>query len=273
MKSNTKQMGALSDKSSYDYSSIEIANKKYDSKMTDDNDACDSNFELDNRQIILKYRWGGLLEVLLELEGAEEVIKDQSDLRTYRDTLYKLEQTKTIKEAKKVINTFSEHERNYLNSPLLDGLYKQLNHKGALVIARNDETVDSINFLLERGAFINNGNFSVYHLNNTEIGDDGSLKLQCPNDKPILLVVYSDRCGHCRKFKCIFEQVNNVKLVGAHLTPSSEDNTKVWISILNKIYPLKYVPTILGFNKNGRLKMIYKSDRQLESLQKFADSL
>lgn len=70
----------------------------------------------------LKYPWGGLIGELSKLEGFGDALKSEL-LSPLYSKLCKMEQSETIDGVFDLLKTFSESERNYLNSELLDQLH------------------------------------------------------------------------------------------------------------------------------------------------------
>lgn len=66
----------------------------------------------------MKIKWGGLIETVNELEGKCE----NPYLESLVQKLQKIEQCNSIHQMRKIINSFSEYDRNYLNSKILDDL-------------------------------------------------------------------------------------------------------------------------------------------------------
>lgn len=96
-------------------------------------------------------KWGGLLEELESMEGFEELLRSREDLRIYKAKLLALEQSKTVKDARKIVASFTAHDRNYLNSPLLDHLSETNKRHSWIKWACRKGYLDVIHFLTARG--------------------------------------------------------------------------------------------------------------------------
>lgn len=101
---------------------------------------------------LFSYSWGGLLEELESMEGFETLLETREDLQNYIRKLRSIEQSKTVKDARRIVSTFSAFDRNYLNSSLLDRLCETNVRHSWLKWACRKGYLDVIYFLLERGA-------------------------------------------------------------------------------------------------------------------------
>lgn len=104
------------------------------------------------------YNWGGLVETVNELDGADALMNDKNTFSECVKKLRMLEETKTIAELKTLLKEkelFSNTERNYLNSPLLDKLYDTLNQLSYwnCSIPSTKEENGAISFITEPSIF------------------------------------------------------------------------------------------------------------------------
>lgn len=104
----------------------------------------------------LSYAWGGLLEELSKMQGFGELLEQREDLQSYICKLKTLEESKTLSELKELVSTISVLDRNYLNSKLLDSLYFGTKEENCLLYPSKIGCVDALQFLLDKGAVINN---------------------------------------------------------------------------------------------------------------------
>lgn len=89
---------------------------------------------------MLKHSWGGLIDIVKELDGAEALIKEQN---AFSECVKKLRLVETSVNVKELLpNLFTEEERNYLNSPLLDALYSSISFEYDWGIAPNLDNPD-----------------------------------------------------------------------------------------------------------------------------------
>lgn len=94
----------------------------------------------------LTYPWGGLIGEACKLEGFEELLKQRGDLLAYYNRLLELE-TSNLKLCKKLLKTFSDYDRGYLHSPLLDQLCTSFKTEHPLVYACGKGYLDCVQFL------------------------------------------------------------------------------------------------------------------------------
>lgn len=126
----------------------------------------------------IAYKWGGLLEELSKLEGFETLLQSREDLRNYIHKLYTLEQSKTVKDARRIVASFSVLDRNYLNSILLDHLSETNKRYSWLKWACRKGYLDVIHFLTERG---------------TQLFPDKMLKIACRSGQIAIVKFYLER--------------------------------------------------------------------------------
>lgn len=98
----------------------------------------------------LKYDWGGLISELYILKGTDELLNNRSDLRDHISHIIKLEESKTVEEVKEGCSYFSDHDRRYLGSKLLDELCVSCRRVDPLEEATKKELKLAVAFLDER---------------------------------------------------------------------------------------------------------------------------
>lgn len=96
------------------------------------------------------YEWGGLMQELSTMDDFETLLKNRQDLRLHKTKLKALEESKTIHEIRETLDTFSDLDRNYLNSPMLDILLDTYKTEKWFILACSKGNINCVRFLLDK---------------------------------------------------------------------------------------------------------------------------
>lgn len=81
------------------------------------------------------------------------------------------------------------------------------------------------------------------------------------NGQPGMLLIYADWCGHCQRFKPVFNQINS-KIGASFICASISDVELERNPNLGKALNFRGFPTIKFFNQNGEITADYNGNRE-----------
>ena len=102
------------------------------------------------------------------------------------------------------------------------------------------------------------------HLKVTDFQNGGSavyIKKTITQNNPGMLLIYADWCGHCQRFKPIFNEIHS-KIGKSFSCVSINDVELERGPELAKALAFRGFPTIKFFDQNGKITQDYTGDRQ-----------
>lgn len=114
----------------------------------------------------------------------------------------------------------------------------------------------------------------MYYLENSDFSQDG--KLLVSSDKPVVILLKADYCGHCKTFKPEFEKA--VSLAGdrvnfATIQLDGGDTERELGKRVGQFIPnFQGVPTVVIY-KNGKYTDTYEGPRQAEALVEYLSKI
>lgn len=114
---------------------------------------------------------------------------------------------------------------------------------------------------------------NIVYLEGQDIDDSGNLYPHVGNGKPVLLMVQGNFCGYCNQAKPAFQELVDISsAVIATVQIDGETSDKQASQKLSKNKG-QGVPSYMGFDKNGKFKMLHNGGRDASSLKNFISQL
>lgn len=107
-------------------------------------------------------------------------------------------------------------------------------------------------------------NFNGTHLKTFDFNVTNNgvyVKKTIARDKPGMLLIYADWCGHCQRFKPVFNQIHG-KIGSSFNCLSINDEQLSKDPRLSRALNFKGFPTIKFFDQNGKITHDYNGNRE-----------
>lgn len=116
---------------------------------------------------------------------------------------------------------------------------------------------------------------NIPYLEGSDINPDGSLKPHVGKGKPVVMMIQGDFCPHCTTAKPAFQQFaqSMPSVVAVTVQTDGGPGDQQASQALAKVNRSPGVPAFLGFSSKGVFVAPHEGGRDLQSLQKFAQSL
>ena len=102
------------------------------------------------------------------------------------------------------------------------------------------------------------------NLKATDFQNSGSavyIKKQLTKNNPGMLLIYADWCGHCQRFKPVFNEIHTK--IGNNFSCVSINDVELERNPdLSKALAFRGFPTIKFFDQNGKITQDYTGDRE-----------
>lgn len=122
------------------------------------------------------------------------------------------------------------------------------------------------------------GKFSdpILYLEHGDVTPDGKVVGQPVGNRPVMLMVYAEWCGHCKSTRPEYQKAadkgSREVFWGVVHSDAEKESVKKLMPLVEDVFDVKGYPTIVGLTASGR-KVPYKGPRTEEAFLNFSRGL